>query len=531
MINPTHSLRVALLLALTTLLTVTLWELNSHPLTCSYDKKAKDLYDPGSLYSTHEVYNNTLYQNGLNNNVHAQHNFSRPCEGFPDTTNIMFIMKTGASEAFQKLPTQLLTTMSCLPDFLIFSDLEQQIGKYHLYDALDRVSPTLMNQYPEFELYKAQKFCPIPQHYCAAEMSGGWDLDKYKFLNIADRVWQRRPGMDWYVFAEADTYIVWSNMVQWLREEAPKGPQYLGNVALLNEFPFAHGGSGYVVSGELMKTMANNITDLATKYDERAGGVCCGDFLFAKAASEVGTNVQQVHPMFNGERPLSIPYGHGQWCEPIISMHHVSPEEVSTLWQFEQTRKNKSTLLIKDIYEAFMAPSLTQFRQDWDNLSDDTCFIGPHQVDQENAGDTEKSRQKLEREKTIVEKEAHKSPTACAKVCEADKLMIPEDEYLALSDDIKKDHYLQEKYEKRIREDVGGVFRRGRSCFQWRYHQGACCISQSFKLGMPRHGAVEDEWTSGFFVKGIKQWIEARGECLHPDWREPYLTSPMHESE
>jgi hypothetical protein len=54
--------------------------------------------------------------------------------------------------------------------------------------------------------------------------------------------------MDWYAFAEADTYIAWSNMAQWLREKAPKSAQYLGSVALLNEVPFAHGGVGAATS-------------------------------------------------------------------------------------------------------------------------------------------------------------------------------------------------------------------------------------------------------------------------------------------
>lgn len=48
---------------------------------------------------------------------------SDPCHGFPETEGIMLVMKTGATEAYQKMPTQLLTGMQCLPDFLLFSDL------------------------------------------------------------------------------------------------------------------------------------------------------------------------------------------------------------------------------------------------------------------------------------------------------------------------------------------------------------------------------------------------------------------------
>lgn len=48
---------------------------------------------------------------------------SPACEGFPDTEGIMLVMKTGATEAFDKLPTHLLTDLQCMDDFLLFSDL------------------------------------------------------------------------------------------------------------------------------------------------------------------------------------------------------------------------------------------------------------------------------------------------------------------------------------------------------------------------------------------------------------------------
>ena len=46
----------------------------------------------------------------------------RACDSFPNMDGISFVMKTGASEAYKKLPTQLSTYMRCIPDTLIFSD-------------------------------------------------------------------------------------------------------------------------------------------------------------------------------------------------------------------------------------------------------------------------------------------------------------------------------------------------------------------------------------------------------------------------
>lgn len=50
-------------------------------------------------------------------------NWTGVCEGFPNTDGIMLVMKTGATEAFTKLPAHLLTSLQCLDDYLLFSDL------------------------------------------------------------------------------------------------------------------------------------------------------------------------------------------------------------------------------------------------------------------------------------------------------------------------------------------------------------------------------------------------------------------------
>lgn len=434
-----RSWKAALLVGMTLLLLVPLYQLRDYSTAVEY----KDyIYKHISKYLHYEggVYNNTLYQEGAEDTVLKQFNFSAPCKDFPDTNGILLVMKTGATEAFDKLPTQLLTSMQCLPDFLLFSDLvrlflacglsvscgrngwhtpqrdipepsksafqphhspllpeafhpnhsiisaclepeselefepvppkswttrpfvlpspapgrrmltrllqqEQQIGRYHIYNVLDRVNDTIKAAKSEFRLYDAQQACPVSQKDCTSGMRGAWDLDKYKFLNMVERTWSMRPDMEWYVFAEADTYVVWSNLVHWLRERAdPVESPYVGSVALINGFPFAHGGSGYVVSGAFMKKMVELIPELAAKYDEKATTECCGDLLISMALDEVGAKVKQAHPMFNGEKPNTLPYGPGHWCEPILTMHHMNPEEVSAVWQYEQTRTKSVSL-------------------------------------------------------------------------------------------------------------------------------------------------------------------------------------------
>jgi len=86
---------------------------------------ARDYYKGVKSYfaGTSSVYNNTIYLQGNQQHVEKYYNSSNPCADFPNTDGILLVMKTGATEAFDRIPTQLLTTLSCLPDFLLFSDL------------------------------------------------------------------------------------------------------------------------------------------------------------------------------------------------------------------------------------------------------------------------------------------------------------------------------------------------------------------------------------------------------------------------
>ncbi|KAK6214242.1 hypothetical protein LQW54_004669 [Pestalotiopsis sp. IQ-011] len=513
---------------------------------------ARDIRQTVSKYlATEDVYNNTLYQEGNEATVTQYHNFSDPCAGFPNTDGVQLVMKTGATEAFDRIPTHLLTSLQCLPDFLIFSDMEQQIGKHHIYDVLADVDESVKAHNNDFDLYRFQKECPVSQKTCVdAREEGGnaWNLDKYKFLPMMEQTWRLRPDRDWYVFAEADTYVFWSNLIQWLRTESglnPKERIYLGSRSFIGGTPFGHGGSGYVLSGTLLRHLIEHHPGVVKQYNAQGSGECCGDLLLAQALAQYeNIKIRQTWPMFNGEKPSTLPFGPGQWCEPILTMHHMNAEEISGVWQFEQTRKTDRTLLIKDLYQGLIAPKMQVQRKDWDNLSDDVCYINPDASAQARADGHEKGRQKNKDELTAVEKEAWKSPDHCARVCEDedvpddDEWELPpeqilardptEEESAAVSSDTEKaedtgpsDEAMREQWKTQIREK-----KKSRTCFQYRWHDEVCCTSRSFKLGAPKKKPGQDKskerWVSGWDLKGINDWIEAVGEC-EVEWKTPEL--------
>lgn len=129
---------------------------------------------------------------------------------------------------------------------------------------------------------------------------------------------------------------------------------------------FAHGGSGYVLSNAAMNRLMGpeQPRGLAASWDTKMDGECrlclgiifftpklilwtgCGDVALAKALKEQGVKLTQAHPFLNGYRPSTFTYGPNyHWCQPVITMHHLVPHEISSVWRFERQRE----LILKDL--------------------------------------------------------------------------------------------------------------------------------------------------------------------------------------
>lgn len=215
----------------------------------------------------------------------------RPEDG--SSPSIVLIVKSGATEVFEKLPTQLGTILRCVPELLVFSDKEQVVAGVHVRDSLDTVLASVKDKHEDFAIYRAQQQCEVSQADCTRHRDKGkegWNLDKYKNIHVAEKAWRLRPGRDWYVVIDADTYLFWTTLVAMLARMDPKRKLLVGSISYFKDFPFAHGGSGYVVSRALMEEFVGGQPGIGNKYDERVVNECCGDWMFSKAVHET-TNV------------------------------------------------------------------------------------------------------------------------------------------------------------------------------------------------------------------------------------------------
>ncbi|EON61810.1 hypothetical protein W97_01027 [Coniosporium apollinis CBS 100218] len=327
------------------------------------------------------------------------------CAPFPSPPNLVLSVKTGATEAYDKLPTQLLTTLRCAPSPLIFSDLEQHLGPHHLVDVLASLPPSITDNNTDFDIYFKQKeyasahrdirpLSTLPDaraDWRTAGHNAAWALDKYKFLPMVMAAWQSSPDQDWYLFTETDSYISWANLGRMLGQYDPATMLYLGNpVRLSAEVPerafyMAHGGSGILLSGAAVRGFAKAFGDerIAERWHARAKDMWYGDFVLAAFLDEeLDLQITPAWPMMSRETPRTAVYGRETWCEPVVVLHHVRPEEVSGVWDFEVSRWNdgvrEAPLLHEGLFKAFVASEdLGARRDDWDNMSGERRFAVP----------------------------------------------------------------------------------------------------------------------------------------------------------
>lgn len=338
-----------------------------------------------------------------------------PCQHLEGGEDVVVVMRTGATEIKDKLPAHLNTTFKCYNDYIILSDYEEEFAGHQVHDLLSSVDDSVKSSHPDFELYRR-----LQAHGRAAlddsELSGavsaesgpigkldneGWRLDKWKFLPMAVRTLELRPDAKWYVFVEPDTYLMWSNLLDWLRTLDPSEPLYYGSEVQIESDVFAHGGSAFLLSRPALQRAAALYTTHAPAWHALTSAHWAGDCLLGKALLESGVPLTWSWPMFQGGNPHTMDFAetkpgaagadHSLWCAPALSYHHLAPAEIASLFAFEQAwlrqaqssrsaagpslswrRAARLRIHHQDVFRSYLLPQTAAGpRSDWSNGSGD----------------------------------------------------------------------------------------------------------------------------------------------------------------
>lgn len=161
---------------------------------------------------------------------------------------------------------------------------------------------------------------------------------------------QKIGPMKWFVFVDTDTFIDWDNLFGLLEHLDARKRVYIGSPVWLPRMPFAHGGSAYVLSYGAMEALNNPTGSYADKeplhsqYGLNTTSLCCGDEALARALKPRGVHLKGYWPMFNGEIPATLSFGTDLWCEPVISLHHLSGDDMQDLWEWVEDWRSSHTV-------------------------------------------------------------------------------------------------------------------------------------------------------------------------------------------
>ncbi|GIZ49311.1 hypothetical protein CKM354_001234300 [Cercospora kikuchii] len=282
---------------------------------------------------------------------------------------------------------------------MIFSDLEETYHGEHIYDALDSVSPEIRDNNKDFELYRrlqrggrqvldASELSGAPEAFSnngGNQENAGWKLDKWKFMPMVNRTFHEYPDIKWYVFIEADTFLLWTMLQQYLSRLDHTKAIYAGSPSFIADELFAHGGSGFIMSQPALSSVATYYASHKPEIEQLTDGHWAGDCVLGIFTRRSGVQFHNFWPHFQGDYPGLLPYARAdgrpvmddklrEWCYPTISYHHMSSHMIRDFWQFEQewakSHDRTETLLNKDVFRDFVMPQMMEGKADWDNLSD-----------------------------------------------------------------------------------------------------------------------------------------------------------------
>lgn len=295
--------------------------------------------------------------------------------------HIYFLLKTGQSVVWERLPVHFITTLTRMPNYIIYSDAALRMGSVEIVDSLQNITNDFLG-HGELQPYQVQKFLRLTNsnlYVKEAKMLNGWLLDRFKNIWMLFDAWLRDDTFRWYVFFDDDTSLLVDGLTAWLGRLDHTKPLYLGSPVSLHGIKFGHGGSGVAVSHAAMEALfgGRSVEEnkaMLLQLTRELLAEDCGDYMVAFMLKR---HVQLLLAPYTDEYPFAKDKFQGEpfyrtlvtpenFCNEVVSFHHHGPQEISLIWELEN-HFSPEPILYRDLYQHMIHPYLAQSLAAWDN--------------------------------------------------------------------------------------------------------------------------------------------------------------------
>ncbi|KAI8957276.1 hypothetical protein F5Y11DRAFT_360963 [Daldinia sp. FL1419] len=333
---------------------------------------------------------------------------SRPASPTSSTQNdTLVIFQVETADILEKLPIQFKTVLNCVPNYVIYSDVEETINEQHIYNFLDQINETLRDTISEIELYNRlyanarEELEHQTSRLDSTPHSLGRKLRKWKLLPIAEKALRYMSDARWFVFLEVDTYMIWGNVQEYLTQIDAEQPQYL---------------MGNMLSNPAMKEVVEYWASYQKEWHqdpnareaERIMGMTLGDAL---RGVESNPSPSRVFPYLRVNELNNFDW---TTLEPEESTQCYAP-----ITKFEQEglhqNPNRGRLTLRDIFKRLIYHQIETKKRNWDNLS-----VGVEYSNKSLQRPPKKEKDLL----SPVEQQAQLSFEKCRDACESEPACI-----------------------------------------------------------------------------------------------------------
>lgn len=281
------------------------------------------------------------------------------CKDFPHhrLADIQIVLRVGSTQPLDQVLSHINNVTNCISNLIIVSDKEEQLGD------ISRWTHDIIADLPEVYWHDESPDLQAHGRINNPESQGepvngrdGWLLDRFKFLPMVEYAFEQNEEAKWFYFVEADTFIVWNTLFRLMDRYDARKEWYIGSPSPGRKLEngqktyFAYGGTGILLSRPAIEKLVHRRNStleksaeppLTEEWAQLVKNDCCGDSVLGFALANKGIFLSGLYPMFNPHPLHGIPFGpNGKpyWCQPVLSLHKSSLNDIPMLSEFLHRR-------------------------------------------------------------------------------------------------------------------------------------------------------------------------------------------------